>query len=592
MQAGPELHLLHMPTRDGTRLATALYMPPAEFPPPWPVALTRTPYSRYDPSVAIPARRYAEAGFLVAVQDVRGRYDSEGEFWPFVNEPKDGYDAVSWLANHEDSDGRVITFGISYGAWTQVQLATQNPPGLAAMIPTYGPLNGYRETFYDGGIPQLWWVPWLAELSDGGRHPTPTPPGSSELLGHTQPELIEALWQSAAGDHDERGYRAAAEQLSRHATYDGFWSQPGLGMDEWLDRFPEIPILWVGGWYDFYPRAACEGFTRLTKRGNQLQHLLIGPWEHEQWDDTQPADTCNEVAFGTAADRSILESEVSWAKNALDLEVGAPTPPVSVFVMGDENSGETLPESKKHFEGGSWRKLSSWPPATDDCVLHLAPGGRLIDEASKVSGREVLVVDPARPAPTIAWSYVGTLPSGLAPPWNAPAGPRDVAKIQVEGVRLLDRPDCLAFWSEPLGHSISVLGEPRLRLLISSNAEDTDVVATLCKHSGGSLDDGYLLPVSFGVLRASHREGSEDPIPLVPHNPTALELPMTPTAITFAGGTQVGLIVTGSSFPRLAPNPQVFGFGAATAKAQIATNAVHVGPEAETFLILPVERKD
>src|SRR4051794_15127217 len=110
---GSEVDLLQIPMRDGTRLATALHRPPSEFSPPWPVALTRTPYGRHSSDVQ--ASRYAAAGFLVAVQDVRGRYDSEGEFRPFVDEPEDGYDTVAWLAGHEACDGRVVTFGVSYG---------------------------------------------------------------------------------------------------------------------------------------------------------------------------------------------------------------------------------------------------------------------------------------------------------------------------------------------------------------------------------------------------------------------------------------------------------------------------------------------
>jgi putative CocE/NonD family hydrolase len=593
MRSHSKIYLLHMPMRDGTRLATTLYTPPPEFPAPWPVALTRTPYGRTGFGADRVARRYAEAGFLTAVQDVRGRYESEGEFWPLVNEPEDGHDAVAWLAAQEDSDGRVLTFGNSYDAWTQIQLATQDPPGLAAMIPTFGPLNGYRETFRDGGALQLWWVPWLAWLSDNSRHPVPPQLRSEEMLGLTERELVEVFWRSAAGDNDDRGYRPAAQEFATHGTYDDFWCQVGLAMDGWLGEFPDIPILWVGGWYDFYPTAACDGFQRLWSRGHRQQSLFIGPWDHGQSDDALTTDVCGEVAFGRSAGRSMLDTQIGWARNVLGMDPSAPmSTPVSVFVMGAGDTDEPTPSEAKHFEGGTWRDFGAWPVTATDRVLHLAEGGRLLNTAvdATTGASSTLTVDPTRPAPTIAWNYTGMPPLSpvLAAPWNSPSGPRDVAKIEIDGVRLLDRPDCRSFWSEPLSEAFTIIGAPRVHLALSSSAEDCDVVVTLCKGCGDSPGDDYLLPVSFGVLRASHREGSENPIPLVPHVPVVLELALTPTAVEFGLGTRLGLVVTGSSFPRLAPNPQVFGPDAPDAKPRVATSEIHHAGDSASWLTLPL----
>src|SRR5438874_3785487 len=158
--------------RDGVRLATDLYLPARDgqaLPGRWPALLARTPYNK-SLRPASSALQFARHGYLVAVQDCRGRFLSEGRFFPFVDEPEDGYDTVTWLAGHPGCDGQVGTFGGSHLAWVQFHMATQAPPGLKTMIPHYGPTNAFHHSMREGGALHLWWLGWMLRLAETGSH--------------------------------------------------------------------------------------------------------------------------------------------------------------------------------------------------------------------------------------------------------------------------------------------------------------------------------------------------------------------------------------------------------------------------------------
>jgi predicted acyl esterase len=173
------------------RLAADIYYPNEGQCGQWPGLLTRAPWGRlYDPGWdwEARARAYPRAGFVVCIQDVRGAGDSEGELHPFLNEPADGYDSVEWLAAHEYCNGNVGMFGVSYGAWTQLQLAITNPPSLKTMVPMYDPINGYHDSFRDGGALQLWWIGMLASSA-----------ATRDDLSFALPDIDEALFDARCG---------------------------------------------------------------------------------------------------------------------------------------------------------------------------------------------------------------------------------------------------------------------------------------------------------------------------------------------------------------------------------------------------------
>jgi uncharacterized protein len=164
---------LRVPMRDGVRLATDLYLPAREgmaLAGPWPALLARTPYNRGAERLCSTAEQFARHGYLVAVQDCRGRYGSEGRFIPFVDEPEDGYDTIAWLAAHPACDGQVGMWGGSHLAWVQFHAATQAPPALKTMIPHYGPTNAFHHSMREGGALHLWWLGWMRSLAAQGSH--------------------------------------------------------------------------------------------------------------------------------------------------------------------------------------------------------------------------------------------------------------------------------------------------------------------------------------------------------------------------------------------------------------------------------------
>jgi uncharacterized protein len=619
---------IRVPMRDGVRLATDLYLPAREgqaLPGPWPALLVRTPYDKG--GVAGDAAFYARHGYLVAVQDCRGRYKSEGRFFPFVDEPQDGCDTVGWLAAHAACDGHVGTWGSSHLAWVQFHMATQAPPALKTMIPRYGPTNAFHQSMREGGALHLWWLGWMIFLARQGSHAVQATPHLARALQAEPllPWLAGLPWQRGQSPlRHVPDYEEALFQLMEEDRYSDFWRQPGLAMDEQFERFPEIPILWIGGWYDYYPQAISDSFARFVALGRKDQYLLMGPWDHSGC-----ASGCGDVWFGPPAAVTLRDLQLRWFDHWLKDEGELPfREPVRVFVMGEgrdktgrRGDGATgrqtwdkagdgdLRQGQKTAEGhlchgGAWRDATAWPPSEGAPQrYYLQPGGGLAmeppgggdTEADSLSRpvapsprRSVsslatsYTYDPRDPVPSLGWCYVSDAASGYA----VPPGPRDLIQPAPllgrgqAGAPLGARRDVLVFQSAPLAEELRVIGPIEARLWIASDAPDTDFTARLSDVYPPSEEypAGYALPVGEGILRARFRESMRDPIPLLPGQPTEIRITVSPTANCFRAGHRLRLDVSSSNFPRFEPNRNTWtpdGDGPADRRARLAENRVY-----------------
>src|ERR671919_176804 len=363
--------------RDGTTLVADVYRPGGEVSDEeYPVLLTRLPYGKDLPIATgyMSPLKAAEHGYIVAVQDVRGRFGSEGEWSPSVNEFEDGYDTVEWAAKLPGSNGTVGMYGASYFGMTQWQAAIMRPPSLRSLVPgiTWGNyLNGEQ---YRGGVrePGLWlyWCEAGLALDSLFRKYRNTPEKLEKLL----PAQIDVI------DHLPEHYETLPlKDLNIDGRYDNV----------------EVPTLHIGCWYDIFLGETLRQYEAMkelaAERGTRPPRLLIGPWSH----GTTFPKMVGGLDFGLASSGLFLNCKgdvtdyhLRWFDATLKGDEGAleRDPPVEVFVMGENR----------------WRGYKEWPvPGSREERWHLHANGILSREEPESSPPDEYDYDPKDPVPSI-----------------------------------------------------------------------------------------------------------------------------------------------------------------------------------------------
>jgi putative CocE/NonD family hydrolase len=380
-------------------------------------------------------------------------------------------------------------------------------------------------------------------------------------------------------------YEEALFQMMDEDRYSDFWRRPGLAMDEHFDAFPRIPILWVGGWYDYYPHAISDSFARFVAQGGTDQYLLMGPWDHSGF-----AARCGDVSFGEEAAVSLQDVQLAWFDYWLKGKGALPfVGPVRLFVMGEGAGDAPFRRGARMadgtlYHGGGWRDSPTWPPpGAERRRYYLNPDGSLAPQPPQAgASASTYSYDPTDPVPSLGWCYVADAASGYA----VPPGPRDLVQPAPllgrgqAGLPLAARRDVLVFVSAPLPEDLLVAGPVEACLWVSSDAPDTDFTARVSDVYPPSADypAGYALPVGEGILRTRFRDSASDPRPLVPGEPTEIRITVSPTANRFRPGHRLRLDISSSNFPRFEPNRNTWtpgGEGSADRRARVAENRVH-----------------
>jgi uncharacterized protein len=504
---------LAVPMRDGTVLRADAYLPDGDDP--VPAVVCRTPYNRsfsLTPLAALDPERATEAGIAVVVQDVRGLYDSDGEFSPFFSEADDGYDTVEWVASQPWCDGAVGMTGRSYPAATQWRAALERPPHLRAISPVVVGSDYYDGWIYRGGAFELGFnLFWVHLMTD--------PKGRGSLDEHfrhlplTNPPLLA---DSPAG----RFYREWVE----HPTYDEHWRRLSI-----RGRYGDVqvPALIVGGWFDVFLGGTLENFAGMRTEGGseaarEHTRLLVGPWAHGSAFGAYPDHAFKE--FGPDDRIDLAEDQLRFFSAHLRGEPAEDGAPIRIFVMG----------------ANEWRDEQEWPLARARTERwHLRTDGRLSPEPPAADEPpDEYEYDPRDPAPTVGGPT--SLPAKFM---RQNAGPLDQAPVE-------KRSDVLVYSSEPLAEPLEVTGPLRLVLHAATSGPDTDWIAKLCDVDP---DDRSRI-LAEGVLRARYREGFDRPQPLEPDRPYEYEIDLVATSNVFAAGHRIRLDVTSSSFPRFDRN--------------------------------------
>jgi putative CocE/NonD family hydrolase len=587
--------------RDGMRLATDLYRPAAGgkvVAEPIPALLLRTPYNK-GPANRTDAMRWARCGYVVAVQDVRGRYESEGIFTPFIQEAEDGFDTVEWLAAQPSCDGRVGTLGGSYLAYAQAALATQSPPHLAAQCHYFGYPHGYHSV-RQGGALDVFWMSYFVMMAGDGKEAQADPHVKAALL-----EMRFAEWLHRWPLREGRSPLALAPsyeriffEFLRHECLDDFLTQPGLSPAAHLEQWPDVPTLWVCGWFDHYAYGHPDtlAFTRLTQQGHRHQYVVFGPWTHGDVGQRIGQTTFGE---GSTLAASLPDYELRWFDRWLKGvdDDGLFPARTRYFVMGGGDGSRTADGLFQH--GGQWKTADAWPPPeAQPQPWYLHPAGRLRPEPpAEASSSSSYRADPADPAPSstgVCYTVTrlaegGTKRINTNGAWDQVEGPH-LYGGEPPYLPLASRPDTLVFETEAFETDLEVAGHPLVELWISSDAPDTDFVAKLIDVYPPSSDypAGCALGVSEGIQRARFRRGFDRAELLTPGEVVLVRIQMRPLANLFRAGHRLRLDLTSSSWPHFDVNTHTGRNPSEDHERRVAHNTVYHDPARPSRILLPV----
>jgi putative CocE/NonD family hydrolase len=546
--------------RDGVMLRAEVLRPRGSGP--FPVLVYRTPYGK-DRAVESYSifRRAVERGYAVVAQDVRGRYASEGEFLPYQQEGRDGYDTIEWAAAQPWSNGAVGTFGLSYPGAVQWLAAIERPPHLRAMAPAMT-FASPRQFFYSGGVWDASWSAWtwLNIAPDLRRR--------SGVAGPTTYALAESTWMSDSERirrhlplldlPDLKGVAPWYYEWMRHPATDKWWDWAEL-----RDKYARVDaaVLNISGWHDeaYGPHGAATNFAGLAAArgsGAPRAKLVIGPWPHGLAGMTQT--TVGEREVGSEAridyDELVLRWMDRWVRgidNGVDREK-----PVRVFVMGDNR----------------WREADAWPvPGTRAETLYFASAtaganGMLTARRPTVErGSSTFRSNPADP---------------VSDPFASASGAHDYRA-------LAQRSDLLTFETPSLESDLEVVGPLVAQLHLSVDAPDTDIwVKVLDVAPDGTAYN--LMSPGLDVLRASWRDTTAGRSLLEPGRIYALRLSDLVTANTFKRGHRIRVHVAAAFYPHFSLNLHTGELETTHAAMRSARITIHHDRQHPSLLVLSV----
>jgi uncharacterized protein len=596
---GPmEYHLdpsVFIAMRDGVRLAADLYLPSGTPGERYPVILIRTPYGNvpghnYNETAV---RVFASHGYVVAVQDKRGKYRSEGVYTASGGDANDGYDTIDWLSKQPWSNGRVGTYGCSYLGDVQIFLAQTRPPALKAMIPqasgssvgSAGRLYRYFGAREGGAVDWASSVGWFAE---NGAKLNPKLPASLEHAAYNayytpwnQPPKPPAIDYRRAWYHlpmkdalrDQGLPPSDFEDTITKAPTDPYWSKLPYMTPSYVS---DVPALFVNSWYDFGADVTLFEFNwfrthSASARARDSQYFIMSPGVH----CSSEAGASANMVVGT---RSMGDTRfdywqtyLTWFDHWLKDDPAARQkvdawPRIRYYLMGAD----------------AWRTADTWPvKGARDTTFYLASAGHAnssfgdgsLLEARAAGGApaDTFIYDPANPVPSMGGALCCTGTPDALP------GAMDQRLVEA-------REDVLVYTSGVLSAGVNVTGEVSVDLFVGSSAVDTDFTAKLVDV----YPDGRAFNVLENILRARYRMGQEREVWMKPGKVYSLHIPLGATSNYFGPGHRIRLEVSSSNFPQFDRNLNLGGNNVEQTHWVTATNTVHHSPQYPSRLVLPV----
>jgi hypothetical protein len=586
--------------RDGVRLATDIYRPARNDAPvegKFPVLLERTPYNKETQETLV--NYFVPRGYVVIVQDVRGRYKSEGRWRPIRDDPSDGFDTAKWIGAQPWSDGSIGTMGTSYAGATQHALAIANAPYVKTMIPRNAMSDFGRYGVRHNGAFELRWFNWVFTMGNAAGTPNAS---AAAARAASDPAAVAALLDMGNRVRDyvrslplrpgttplkfAPDYEAWLIGAMSHGDYDEFWKDQGSSVVDHLAEYKDIPVYHVTGWYDSWgAQVANLNFVELRRTKKSLQRLIIGPWIHS----SERLTYAGEAQFTDDAALDVPSFELRWfdhwlkgIDNGVDRE-----PPVRIYVMGGGDAHKT-PDGRL-FVGGHWRDEQEWPLArTAPTPYYLHANGILSSDKPMDDPPMTYVFDPRNPVPTLGGniSSQGTLMFQGAADQRC----RPDFWLCSDSKPLSARNDILVFQTPPLVSDIEVTGRLIATLWAASNSPDTDFTAKLIDVYPPSADypAGVDLNIADSIVRARYRKGLGKAELLKPGQPYEFTIEMYPTSLIFKRGHRIRLDISSSNFPRFDVNPNTGEPLNDNRRWQVAENTVYIDAKHPSHIVLPV----
>ena len=580
-----------VPMRDGTVLATDLYLPARDgkvAKGKFPAVMERTPYDKE--GKVNEGRYFARRGYVAVMQDVRGRFGSEGVWYPFAKEAPDGYDSVEWAAAQPWCDGNVGTMGGSYCGSDQSALATLNPPHLKAMVVSVGTSNYHKSSMRQNGALELRFMIYAFRMATT----------SPEALA--DPTLKAAL----QADFDRIGewltrtpYKKGSSALRFLPSYEewvldilgegdfnDYWKQRGYAIEHYYDEHADVPTIYLGGWYDSYARGTTDNYVALSKMKKTPQHLIMGSWTHGGW----ASSASGVVDFGPDA---VLDDyngyRLRWfdrwlkgVQNGVDAEK-----PVRIFIMGGGSSEKDRNGRLSH--GGAWRDVDDWPlPETQFTPYYIHEDGTLGTDLPEASSPTCYSFDPRDPVPTIGGGISAANEVMVAGAFDQ-RGAKRFYRCN-DTLPLSARSDVLVFQTAELEEPMEVTGPLTVNLWASSSATDTDFTVKLIDVHPPNADfpDGFCQNISDSIIRARYRDSRDHPELMEPGRIYPFEIVMYPTSNLFGKGHCIRLDISSSNFPRFDVNPNTGGPLGRDRRLMIAEQSIYHDPDHPTHIVLPI----
>ncbi|HXC86322.1 MAG TPA: CocE/NonD family hydrolase [Candidatus Cybelea sp.] len=542
---------------DGVELVSDHYYPADSGP--HPTLLMRQPYGRDIASTVVYAHPvwFARHGYNVVIQDVRGRGDSHGEFYPFRHEARDGKETIAWLGTRPESNGRVGMYGFSYQGATQLLAAAEQPEGLLCIAPGMTAGDLYHGWFYNNGALRLAsTLGWGLQMLKGD---------ARRLRLREESDRLEEAWANLPAQTSVvpvREHRALhGEALPKyvldwldHDQPGDYWT--GLDVGHRIHKI-NVPGLHISGWYDIFLQGSVAGFLFLERSAGsefarEHQYLIAGPWQHIPWGDrVGTADLGPEALLDT--DSILLRWFNHWLKDSGEF-LGEPR--VRHFVLGENR----------------WREANTFP-VDPNYILYLHSAGR----ANSRKGDGVLsLAKPGEAEPSDIFVYDPEVPV-LAPGGPAALGGQfDQATLELGN-------NVLVYTTETLSEPLRVFGSPLVSLFCASSSAHTDFTAKLVRVRPNGMAEF----LSMGIARSSrlfHDQGyTANKIHL-------WKFFLEPTSCRFESGDRIRLEIASSAYPLYDRNPgsDVPSCRATSWDWRRSTQTVYHHPACSSELGLPV----
>ena len=547
--------------RDAVKLYVDVYLPAA--PGRYPTIVWRTPYGLQRDGTHEQMIKFALNGYAVVLQDVRGRYESEGLWEPFRDEAKDGFDTIEWAAAQSFSNGKVATQGGSYNGHNQWQAASLNPPHLVAAFPALASTNIYANWLTMGGAFRLSFNYGWGVVRMPNRIMLPQY-WHTEAYAPEELKYENILMHLPLKDGDLMSAGSPVQHYRdwiKHESYDDYWKS--ISDEERFDKI-RVPVHTSGGWFDIFLAGTINGYVGMKNKGATPEaragaRMIVGPWGHG------PTQSFGGVDFTPAANISQFDTELRFfdyhlkgIKNGLDTE-----PPVRLFYMGVNQ----------------WRGEKDWPiPGTRYQELYLNSNGaansvrgdgELSFKKPATGTSDTYRYDPQNPVPTTGGNNCCGTPTL--------AGPRDQRQLE-------RRDDILVYTSEILQSPLTIGGPVKMKLFAATDGPDTDWMIKLIDV----YPDDTAMPVSEGILRARFHEGLDKIRLLTPNQVYEFTIELTGTANVFKPGHRIRVDITSSNFPQFDRNPNTGEPLGNSATIRVAQQTVHHGGARPSHILLPV----